>query len=301
MSLSIFRTAIPLTGLLVASCVGSYAEAGSLVKGRIYAGEAAMDTPLFYYENTRSEEEGKSYSKTRYTDPQGKVLVDEEVIFEGGKLKQYRYNQLQTDERGTIEVQDGKVSYVFVHDNTTDSGEDSWNDAMVVPDMIEQKISQNWATLLAGDDLKIRFLALEAQDNFGFKIFKSGEGTLQGKPTVELVMKASGFFVALAAPSFKITVEKEAPHRILKMDGRLPVRMAKRTPPQSRSDLKAMDGVLVLDHVEAPAASSSAGASGAGAGSSAGAASGAASGAKGASPRPSKGSRGRGAAKPGSP
>lgn len=299
MKSSILRTGLPFTALLLASCVGMVAEAASLVKGRIYAGEAAMDTPLFFYENSRSEEEGKTYSKTRYTDPQGKALVDEEVIYEAGKFKQYRYTQHQTDERGTIEVQDGKVSYIFVHTSGTASGEDSWDDDMLLPDMLGNKIQQSWNTIAAGDDVKIRFLSLEVQDNFGFKIFKDGESTFQGKAAVELVMKASGFFVALAAPSFKLTVEKDAPHRILKMEGRLPVRIAKRTPPQGRGDLKAMDGVLVLDYVDSsPVSSAGAASAGAAAGSSAGSAVGA--GAKGASRR-SKASPSRAGAKTGAP
>lgn len=111
-------------------------------------------------------------------------------------------------------------------------------------------------------------------------------------------MKASGFFVALAAPSFRITVEKEAPHRILKMDGRLPVRIAKRTPPQGRGDLKAMDGVLVLDHVEAPSASASVPASAGSAGTSP---AGGASGAKRGSSRRSKASPAPAGAKAGKP
>jgi hypothetical protein len=76
--------------------------------------------------------------------------------------------------------------------------------------------------------------------------------------------------VALAAPAFKITVEKEAPHRILQTVGRLPVRIPKRVPPQGRGDLKALDGVLVLAHVDAPAASSPADSAGASSGAGAG-------------------------------
>lgn len=247
-------------------CVGSLAEGATLVKGRIFDQNSA-DTPRFLYENSRSEEGGKTTSKTRYSDPQGKTLVEEETVYEGGKLRSYRYNQLQTEERGTIEVRDGKVFYSFTTPKGTDSDDEKWDDHMLLPDMLEDRIRSEWGMLVAGDDLKIRFLSLEMQDNFGFKIFRDKDVTFQGKPALELVMKATGFFVSLAAPSFRITVEKDGSHRILKMEGRLPVRIAERQPVQSRKDLKAMDGTLVLDYVETPASVSAAGASGVKAGS----------------------------------
>ncbi|RYZ99216.1 MAG: hypothetical protein EOP11_19750, partial [Proteobacteria bacterium] len=205
----------------MAACVGPGAEAGTVTKGKIYASEAAMDAPLYLYENNHAEEGGKTFSRSRYSDPQGKALVEEEVIYEAGKLKQHTYVQHQTEERGTIDVNDGKVYYVFINAKGTKTGSDKWNDDMLLPDMLGQRIADNWELLNAGENLKVRFLALEVQDNFGFKIFKEGESTFQGKPVVDLAMKATGFFVALAAPSFKFAVEKEAPHRLLKMDGRL--------------------------------------------------------------------------------
>ena len=284
------------SALLVAMCVGSLAEGATIVKGRIFDQNSA-DTPRFLYENQRSEDGGKVTSKTRYTDPQGKTLVEEETVYEGGKLRNYRYNQLQTEERGTIEVRDGKVFYSFTTPKGTNTDDEKWDDNMLLPDMLEERIRSEWGMLVAGDDLKIRFLSLEMQDNFGFKIFRDKDATFQGKPALELVMKATGFFVAMAAPSFRITVEKEGSHRILKMEGRLPVRIAERQPVQSRKDLKAMDGTLVLDYVETPV-SSTGGASSAGASPSSPAASSSAGKAGGAAGAKAGGTAGTASSKP---
>lgn len=281
---SFLFSALPLSALFVASCVGPSAEAAAIVKGKIYASETAMDAPLFFYENTRSEEAGKALSKTRYSDLEGKALVDEEVDYEAGKLKHYRYTQHQTNEHGTIDIEAGKVKYTYVEEEGRETGEDKWDEAMLLPDMLEARINEHWATIAAGDEMKFRFLILEKQDNFGFKVFKSGELSYQGKPATELTMKASGFFVALAAPAFKIIVEKDAPHRFLKMVGRLPIRIPKRIPPQGRKDLKAMDGVLVLDHEASASPAAGAGASSAGGSSPAGSAG--ATGAAGVAPAP---------------
>jgi hypothetical protein len=81
----------------------------------------------------------------------------------------------------------------------------------------------------------------------GFKLFKDGERELKGKPAVDIVMKPSSIFIAAIAPSFRVTVEKSSPHRLLEINGRLPVRMPKVNPPKSRSDWKAIDARIEFD------------------------------------------------------
>ena len=61
-------------------------------------------------------------------------------------------------------------------------------------------------------------------------------------------MKPSSIIIAAVAPSFRITFEKEAPHRILETIGRLPVRLPKKDPPQSRDDWRAIDARMLMEY-----------------------------------------------------
>jgi hypothetical protein len=231
------------------------AAPAAVIKGKIFTMDHP-ETEAFRYENTRTQEGSTLFSRTIYTDLAGKHLVDEETIYDSGKFSKYTYTQLQTGDSGFIEVKDGKVFFSFSDPEKTKADDKSYNADMITADMLQDKIHQNWDLLMKGDDLKTRFLVLEVQDDFGFKIFKDGETNFNGRPAVSLTMKASGFFVALAAPSFHFIVEKEAPHRLLRMEGRLPVRIPKRIPVETRKDLKAMDGILALEYPSAAPQSS---------------------------------------------
>lgn len=233
----------------MAACVASgSARAETTAKGRIFEPVLSPEAPMFFYETNRETTNGRDLIRTRYNDPQGKPLVEEDTVLEAGKLVRYDYNQRQTDEKGFIEVKDGKVSYSYTAQGKTKTDQEDLEPGMIVPDMLIDSVRGAWDTLMKGDDLKVRLLLLELQDSVGFKIFKDSELTFQGKPAVEMKLKPSSIFISAMVPAIKLIVEKEAPHRLLQMTGRLPVRIAQKFPPESRKDWKAMDGRLALDY-----------------------------------------------------
>lgn len=248
MKARLLRTAKLLT-LCVAGSTPCFAE--DVVRGKIYSLEAGADKPIFQYENSRTKAgEFTATSKTRYLDLQGKALVEEEVYYDAGKLKRYRYNQIQTDERGEIEVRDGRVYFTFFAQGKKESDDTEIEEKMIIPDMIGDVLRNSWDLLMAGESVKVRFLLLERLDTIGFKFFKENERKIGDKEAVDIVMKASSIFIAALAPKIIITVEKAYPHRILETSGRLPVRTSEVDPPKSRKDLKAIDGRLVIDYLE---------------------------------------------------
>lgn len=229
----------------LALCVASGALAAvTSAKGEIFEPKLSPDKPLFFYENTRND--AGTESRTVYSDVKGKPVVEETTTYEGGKLKRYTYNQLQVDEKGEIEVRDGKVFYTYTAQGKTEKDNEDLEDNMLVPDMIGAQILKDWAELMKGETIKIRILLLERLDNIGFKLFKDKERDFNGKPAVDIVMKPSSIFIAAIAPSFLITVEKDAPHRLLETFGRLPVRVPNKTPPVNRKDWDAIDARLTF-------------------------------------------------------
>jgi hypothetical protein len=239
-----------LVGLLTLCVAGAPdALANVIVKGKIFPLEGVTENPVFLYENSRTlAGETTVTSQTKYLSLEGKPLVEEEVFYDGGKLKRYRYNQIQTDERGEIEVREGKVYFTYFSQGKKETDSADWEEKMIIPDMIGVVLKDSWGELMAGDSVKVRFLLLERLDTIGFKFFKDGERTVNGKEAVDIVMKASSIFIAALAPKIIITVEKAFPHRILETSGRLPVRRAKVEPPKSRKDYKAIDGRLNFEY-----------------------------------------------------
>ncbi len=209
--------------------------------------------PFFSYHNTRTKTGHKTEAHTRYLDLTGKPAVEEFTSYEDGKLKRYVFRQLQVGAEGVAEIKDNKVYFSFTENGKTETDEEDFESNMVVPDMIQDFLSSSWPVLQAGDSIYIRFLLVERQESIGFKFFKDKEVTYNGIPALEIIMKPSSFFIAAIAPSIRLTLEKEPPHRLLESFGRLPVRLPK--DPAEPTKLRAIDGKLVFDRPKArPAA-----------------------------------------------
>ncbi len=234
--------------ILLATCVTANAHSAmESTKGKIFYPDDSNETPFTYlYEKTL--ERANTIGKTRYFDSSGKVVIEEETVYEDGKFRLYRYHQLQTNEKGTVEIKDKKVLYHYTSEGKTYTEEDDVEERMIVPDMVVDTYRDSWDELMKDESVYVRFLLLERQESIGFKFFKERELDYNGKTAVELIMKPSSFIIAALAPKIRLIVEKNPPHRLLEMRGRLPVRIAKVNPPKKRNDWRAIDGRLVIEH-----------------------------------------------------
>ncbi len=225
---------------LLLALLSTFAQA-ERITAKVYDPAAAdPKSPAYLYENEKTMVDGKWVSQTRYTDLEGKLLVEEETTYENQKVVKYLYKQFQTEEYGELNVQNGKVHYSFTKRGETDTEKEEVGGEMIVGDNVNDTIARHWDELMAGKEVRVRFLVVEELDSFGFKFFKDKEN----EKDVEIIMKPSSFFIAAFVPEIRITVEKSSLHRIVKAHGRLPVRKAKVNPPKSRKDLKALDGII---------------------------------------------------------
>lgn len=237
--------------LALALCVGSLSAWNSFAlentKGTITYPEDS-DLKPFLYQYEKSREGAKTIGRSRYMDAQGKSLVEEETHYEDGKFRLYKYHQLQTDEKGTIEIKGDKVFYEYHSGGKVYKEEDDIEERMIVPDMVVDTFRDSWDQLMKDESVYVRFLLLERQESIGFKFFKERDLEYSGKPAVELIMKPSSFIIAALAPKIRLIVEKNPPHRLLEMRGRLPVRVPKVEKPTKRKDWRAIDGRLIMSY-----------------------------------------------------
>ncbi len=236
---------------LLALCVASLNPLAILAmentKGTIYYPEDSALTPFSYqYEKTLVG--AKTVGKTKYFDDKGQVVVEEETHYEDGKFRLYKQEMRQTDEGGTIEIKGNKIVYDFRSGAKTYKEETDLEERIMVPDMVVDTYRESWDELMKDESVYVRFLLLERQESIGFKFFKERDLEYAGKPAVELILKPSSFIIAALAPKIRLIVEKNPPHRLFEMRGRLPVRVAKKNPPTKRGDWRAIDGRLVMEY-----------------------------------------------------
>jgi hypothetical protein len=251
-----------LTLCLMTLCVGiSQAQSASAqpfalpsdpgLQGKIFDTASSPTVPSFFYETTRRKEGARLISTTIYKDRAGKTLVEENTTYENGSLSLYSYDQKQVNEAGEIELKNGKALYKFREGEKKEASDsESIEPNMIVPDMVPAVVQSHWQELMGGETVKTRFLVLERQDSFGFKFFKDKERENNGVAVVDFILKPSSFIIAAIAPKIRITMEKAAPHRVVEMEGVLPVRVPEKFPPKKRSDYHALDGLLKFDPIK---------------------------------------------------
>lgn len=217
------------------------------VKGRIFYDALDSKNPSFLFYSLVQENGTHKKVVSTYTDMQGKVLVLEESEFENDRPVRYVYRQEQVKDSGEAKFKNEKMDLVFTEDGKTETETESYDSSLIVAPMIESILQKNWDALMAGDELKVRYLAIERLETIGFKFFKDKERTLNGREVVDILMKPSSIFISALVSPIRISVTKAAPHAIVESSGRTPIRLSEKKPPTSRGDWKAIDARVEYD------------------------------------------------------
>ncbi len=217
------------------------------VQGRVFYDKLNPKEPSFFFHSTVSESGGIKRAINTYSDKQGKPLIIEESEFAGEKLLHYIYKQNQVTESGVAGFKEGKVVFSFTSEGKTETDSETVDPTMIVGPMIGPLLEKNWTLLMNGEQLKVRYLAIERLETIGFKFFKDKERNLNGREVIDILMKPSSFFISALVSPVRITVTKEAPHWILESDGRTPIRVSEKAVPEKRKDWKAIDARVEYD------------------------------------------------------
>jgi hypothetical protein len=85
----------------------------------------------------------------------------------------------------------------------------------------------HWGELLHGATVKFRFVSLEWEKTFGFKLAKTTESVLKGKSVVRIKMEPTSLIVARFMKPIYFSIEQDSPHRMLEYIGRTTPRIKK--------------------------------------------------------------------------
>jgi len=220
-----------------------YLEPKSLT-GTIYA-DASLKQELFTFRRTATNSGSTIFALRDFNLPDGTLAARERVVYEGGKLKSFVLEELQTGAKGSAIVQsdgaESKINFNYTQDAKKKTGSEKFVNDILVSDMVGPCIVAHWDALMKGAPVKCRLVAVSRAETVGFKFFKESEGTWRGKPVMLVTLQPSSIIIAQLVAPLHFVVEKHSPHRIVQYTGR--------TTPSIRRNGKweDLDAVTVFD------------------------------------------------------
>jgi len=80
---------------------------------------------------------------------------------------------------------------------------------------------------MRGEQVKFRFVSIEWRRTFNFRLLKTGETVVNGRPCELICMQPTGFMLQQLVDPLVFTVETAAPHLMLSYIGRTTPRVKK--------------------------------------------------------------------------
>ena len=170
-----------------------------------------------------------------YFGTNGSVAAVEKVVYESGRLVSFQMQEFQAQVSGAIQVAPDpknpprqQLFISYAKDLNPPKGEaqslqpDTLTDDTVYPFMMV-----HWNELMRGDAVKFRFISLEWERTFMFRLVKTGESVQAGRTVEQIRMEPTGVIVARLVNPLIFVVEKDSPHHILSYTGRTTPRIKK--------------------------------------------------------------------------
>lgn len=220
-----------------------YLEPKTLV-GTIYA-DANLKQVLFTFRRMATNSGSTIQVLREFNLPNGTLAARERVTYEGGRLKSFQLEELQTGAKGgvTVQAEDGavKMNFEFAEGTTKKTGSEKFLNEILTSDMVGPFIAAHWDALVKGSTVKCRLVSVSRAETVGFKFFKESDTTWQGKPVMMVTMQPSSLIIAQLVAPLHFILEKEGEHRVLQYTGR--------TTPSIRKNGKwdDLDAVTVFD------------------------------------------------------
>ena len=215
-----------------------------VLTGTIYANDSLKQV-LFTFRRTATNSGSTIRVSREFNLPNGTLAAREQVIYEGGQLKSFLLEELQTGAKGGAVVESAgsepMVEFNYSEGTAKKTGSEKFLAEILTSDMVGPYIAAHWNALLNGNVVKCRLISVSRAETVGFKFFKESEMTWRGKPALVVKMQPSSIIIArLVAPLYFI-IEKDGPHRVLQYTGR--------TTPSIRKNGKwdDLDAVTVFD------------------------------------------------------
>ena len=212
-----------------------YAEP-RLLTGILYAAGSDRKVVLFTFRRSATRSGSTVHVERLFDRPDGLTGAVENLVYESGQLVSYQMKDLQAGLWGSIQIypdpkKPDRQKILINHGRDSDTKhkgtEDNLPKNTVIDDTLYPFILAHWDELARGATVKFRFVSLERETTFGFKLAKATEAVVNGKLVVCIRMEPTSLIVARFMDPLFFSIEKEAPHRMVEYVGRTTPRIKK--------------------------------------------------------------------------
>jgi hypothetical protein len=194
-----------------------------VLTGTIYS-DASLKHVLFTFRRAATNSGSVIRVLREFNLPDGTLAARERVVYEGGQLKSFSLEELQSGAKGSAVVQsisgEKKLNFNYTEGTTRKTGSEKFLPEILTSDMVGPYIASHWDALVNGATVKCRLVSVSRAETVGFKFFRESETMWHGKPVLILELEPSSFIIARLVAPLHFVVEKESPHRVLLYTGR---------------------------------------------------------------------------------
>ncbi|HTQ51964.1 MAG TPA: hypothetical protein VMJ12_14735 [Candidatus Acidoferrales bacterium] len=239
-----------------ADTTSSIASAGydfsepKLLTGTLYAIGSDRKKVLFTFRRTAVRDGDTVHVDRQFLLTNGTVAAEEKVLYESNQLVSYEMRDFQARVSGAIHIEPDPdhpakpdIFISYAHSLNPPKGRAHMlQPDTVIDDTLYPFMMAHWDGLLRGKPVEFHFVSLDWERTFEFELVKTGESSQNGRPTVQITMKAANLFVARLVKPLVFIVEKTGSRRILSYIGRSTPRIKK------GNSSKYLDAETVFDY-----------------------------------------------------
>lgn len=233
------RCAVAVAFVVVALVAPSPGDA-DILSGRIYPIGASGGHPLFTWQLSR-DAEGQSW-RSFYRTPAGDLTAADEVSWEGGEFKSYRYERLPVGETARLERRGEELIYEQRVDDTVRRNRERFDERVTVGPTVIPWVQRHGNDFTAGRELTVRYAVLDQLRSFEFRLAMAND-----HPRAD-----GGAVIKMWPASLELRLFVSPVYLLFTRDGRVFRGMIGRLLPVAMHQGKPspIDGELVLDPSE---------------------------------------------------
>lgn len=197
--------------------IASNAQALKMTGAIIYDRSSNYQKILYQLERKEVEKQGEKIVEDIFKDPHGNIVARESFVYKGEGLLSYQLKHFQLGVNGKVSLNTQTVTFTL-GDKTS---EEDFQSNVLSKNQVVPHLYQHWNELMAGETISIRLLVVDRAETVGFKFFKEEETTYKEKQIVSIKMKPSNFIIAALVDPLIFKFEKDAPHKLLEVNGRV--------------------------------------------------------------------------------
>lgn len=202
----------------------SYSFAQEKISAVLYDLNSNQTKKLYTLDIELTPKDSVTSSQVFYRDLDGKVVVHETGLFSGDELQEYTIERPQTNEKGRIQVREGRVFFEYEGaDGKKKIDDEKLKGQVLCSTNFNAFVRKNWEQLSAGKAFSIRYAVWDRRETVGFTLEKMGESEHDGKKWLEIRMKPTSFVIAALVDPVHLWYSMDD-KKLLLLKGRVPAK-----------------------------------------------------------------------------